>query len=103
MRCKRSLYNCKEQLLIEENVIENCKFKHRSLSTVWIEYEKAFYTVPQASIIKVLEIYKLVPTHVNFLKLIMNSWRTTLILYYAQGHTISPDINIASNIFQGDS
>ena len=52
--CKRGSYGCKDQLLIDKMILENCKTKHRNLSTAWIDYKKAFDSVPHAWIIKAL-------------------------------------------------
>jgi len=44
--CKRNSYGCKDQLLINKMILENCKKKNRNLSTAWIDYRKAFDSVP---------------------------------------------------------
>ena len=40
--CGRGSYDCKDQLLINRMIIEDCKSKHRNLSMAWIHYRKAF-------------------------------------------------------------
>ena len=57
-------YGCKEQLLINRMVIENCHKKKRSISTAWIDYRKAFNSVPHSWILKALSS----PVIINFLK-----------------------------------
>ena len=101
--CKRGSYGCKDQLLIDKMILENCKNNRRNLSTAWIDYKKAFDSVPHEWIIKALEMYKVSPTIVKFLKESMNAWSTTLVLNHSQGTNTFPDIDIACGIFQGDS
>ena len=83
--CKRGLYGCKDQLLINKIVLEDCHTRKKSLSTAWIDYRKAYHNVPHSWIIKVMEIYKVSPVLTNFMKGSMSQWRTTMILR----HTIT--------------
>ena len=56
--CKRNSYGCKDQLLINRMILENCCKSNRNLSTAWIDYKKAFDSVPHDWILKAIEIYK---------------------------------------------
>ncbi|XP_063588611.1 uncharacterized protein LOC134765758 [Penaeus indicus] len=66
--CKRNSYGCKDQLLINRTILENCRKSNRNLSTAWIDYKKAFDSVPHDWILKAIEIYKFSPIITNFLK-----------------------------------
>ena len=44
--CKRNSYGCKDQLLINKMILENCRKKNRNLRTAWIDYKKAFDSLP---------------------------------------------------------
>ena len=44
--CWRGSYGCKDQLLINRMIIEDCKSKHRNISMAWIDYQKIFDSVP---------------------------------------------------------
>lgn len=101
--CKRASYGCKDQLLINKMILEDCKTKKKNLSTAWIDYKKAFDSVPHTWIIKCMEIYKICPVTVNFIAESMKCWKTTLHLNHAEGSMTSRPINIKSGIFQGDS
>ena len=101
--CKRGSYGCKDQLLIDKMILENCKTNSRNLATAWIDYKKAFDSVPHEWIIKALEIFKISPQIVNFIKISMQSWSTSLILSHIGGSLTSNDIDISCGIFQGDS
>ena len=101
--CRKGSYGCKDQLLINKMILENCKSKHRNLSMAWIDYRKAFDSVPHDWILKSLEIYKVSPVIVNFLRSNMKLWKTNLFLYHQQGTLKSNPIDITCGIFQGDS
>ena len=60
---QKGSYGCKDQLLINRMAIENCHNKKRSLSTAWIDYRKAFDSVPHSWILKSLDIYSITCHH----------------------------------------
>ena len=101
--CKRGSYGCKDQLLINKMILENCARSKRNLSSAWIDYKKVFDSVPHSWIIKCLEMFKINPTVVNFISASMKKWKTTLHLNHNNGSLNSRRININSGIFQGDS
>ena len=101
--CKRNSYGCKDQLLINKMILENCKKKSKNLSTAWIDYKKAFDSVPHDWILKALNIYKISPIISNFLKTSMDNWKTRLLLSHSEGMSKSDYIKIKRGIFQGDS
>ena len=51
------------------------------MSMAWIDYRKTLDSVPHNQIIKSLELFKVSPILVNFLKSNMNNWKTALFLY----------------------
>ena len=101
--CKRGSYGCKDQLLVNKMIMEDCKTRKKNLTTSRIDYRKAFDSVPHSWIIKTLELYKVSPEIVNFMKVNMKNWKTTLLLRHATGTLTSRLIEIRSGIFQGDS
>ena len=97
----RGLYGCKDQLLINRMILEHGQSKHRNMSMAWIDYRKAFDSVPHNWktkslklydyrrvfdsvpnnwIIKSLELFKVSPIIVNFLRSNMLNWKATLFL-----------------------
>ncbi len=69
-------YGCKGQLLINKCIMEEAKTKKKNLSTAWIDYKKAFDSVPHTWIEKCLEIYKVCPTTIKFIVHGMKNWNT---------------------------
>ena len=101
--CKRGSYGCKDQLMINKMILENCKKRKRNMSCAWIDYKKAFDSVPHEWILKSLEIVKVSPHLINFLKHNMNQWKTKLTLTHLNGELECDNIKIKRGIFQGDS
>lgn len=58
--------------------MHQAKIKQRSLHYAYIDYQKAFDSVPHSWLIKILEIYKINPELITFLEKIMGKWNTTL-------------------------
>ena len=52
--CRKGSYGCKDQLLINKMLLENSRSHHRNLSTAWVDYRKAFDSVPNSWILIVL-------------------------------------------------
>ena len=52
---KKDCYGCKDQLMINNTILDNCKKKKKNLSTAWIDYKKAFDSVPHSWILKCLQ------------------------------------------------
>ena len=55
---KRSVWGCTEQLLINKSILSEVRQKKRNLLTVWLDYRKAFDSVPHDWIIKALQLAK---------------------------------------------
>jgi len=83
--CKRNSYGCKDQLLINKVILENCQKSKRNLSTAWIDHSKAFDSVSHEWILTNLQLYKISPTISNFLQSIMPKWKTRLFLSHNNG------------------
>ena len=101
--CRRGSYGCKDQLLINKMILEHANSKFRNLSTAWIDYKKAFDSVPHSWILRSLEIFKISPTIICFLKASMALWETNLYLSHSNGTLTSNGMQIQCGIFQGDS
>ena len=69
----------------------------------WIDYKKAFDSVPHSWIIEAMEIYKICPKIVQLMQDIMPRWKTTLNLKSSEKTIIIPEVSIKKGIFQGDS
>ena len=77
--CRRRSYGCKDQLMINKLILENCKKRKRNLSCAWIDYRKTFDSVSHEWIIKSLELFKASPRVFGFLKHNIKNWKTQLL------------------------
>ena len=99
---KKDCYGCKDQLMINNAILENCK-KRKNLSTAWIDYKKAFDSVPHSWILKCLQMYKIHPVCITFIEENMSQWKTNMTLVHNEGVLETGPIGIKRGIFQGDS
>lgn len=97
--CIRKSMGCKEQLSVDAIILKHAQFKKRNLYTCYIDYAKAFDSVPHDWLLKVLEIYKISPAIQNLLSVLMKSWKSSLLIKNTQLGAV----NIRRGIFQGDS
>ena len=97
--CKWGSRGTKDHLLVDKLVMFLTRQQHRNLQMTWIDYQKAYDSVPHLWIVKILAMYKVAPNIQHFLKISMSSWRTTLTL---NGHALG-NVEIKRGIFQGDS
>ena len=51
---KKDCYGCRDQLMINNVILENCKKRKNNLSTAWIDYKKALDSVPHSWILKLV-------------------------------------------------
>ncbi|KAI5742241.1 hypothetical protein M8J77_004984 [Diaphorina citri] len=68
----------KESLAIDTIITKQARIKCKDLSVGWVDYRKAYDSVPHSWLLKVLEIYKIDPLIIDFLKLSMRYWSTRL-------------------------
>ena len=101
---KKDCYGCKDQLMINNAILENCKKrKKNNLSTAWIDYKKVFDSVPQSWILKCLQMYKIHPVLITFIEECMSQWKTNMTLVHKEGVLETGPIIIKRGMFQGDS
>lgn len=101
--CRTKTQGCKEQLIIDGIIAENAKNKKRNIAVAWLDYQKAFDSVPHSYLITILKTYKIDPKIVKFLETCMQFWKTELVVTL-NGKTLRTEpIPIQCGIFQGDS
>ena len=69
----------------------------------WIDYRKAYDSVPHNWILKTLPMYRFNDKLIKFMKTSMSNWKTTIKLFYNDGCITTDQIKIKRGIFQGDS
>ena len=82
----------KHQLLVDRAVARDCKNRHTNLCTAWINYKRAYDSLPHKWILECLELYMI------FIQNSMGMWKITL---EANLRPIA-QVNIKCGIYQGD-
>lgn len=101
--CRRGARGCVDQLLISKMVIEDCKKNKKDLSIAWVDYQKAFDSMPHSWILKAMEMVGVHENIIEATRRMMQHW-TTHIELKSGGEAIKTDvIKILRGIFQGDS
>ena len=83
--------------------MENAKKVYKNLYMAWIDYKKAFDSVPHSWIIKCMKTYKVSNNIIKFMQNSMKEWQTDLKLHHIKGTIEVPNVKIRRGIFQGDS
>jgi hypothetical protein len=97
--CIRKSRATKDQLIIDQEIMEDAKKRQKNLSMGWIDFQKAYDMVPHSWIIETLKLYKVSEIFTNFLQQSMRNWNLWL---FCRGTQLC-NINVRRGIFQGDS
>lgn len=94
---------CKEMLVVDYIVTKQARKKLRNISVAWIDYRKAFDSVPHSWLLKVLSMHGINEKVINLLQFLMRTWRTSLLVHNRDEIKKSGSININRGVFQGDT
>ena len=75
---RRNSRGTKDQLLIDKMILRNSRRRKTNLHFAWIDYKKAFDSLPHSWIAKCLEIVGVSGNIRKFLRVAMASWKTVL-------------------------
>ena len=99
---KKGMWGCADELLINKTVCEEVKQHCRNLCTVWLDYKKAYDSIPHEWILTALRLAK-IPEHlVAAIKRLIKSWITELNLQTKDGNVSVGDIIYHKGVLQGD-
>lgn len=101
--CKKGSKGSNECLIIDMILTKQATKNKRNISIAWVDYQKAFDSVPHTWIERILRLYKVDPTTINFITASMRSWRTSLNVCVNRECYVTDTIAITKGIFQGDS
>ena len=96
---KKGVWGCAEQLLINKAVLKEVKKQRRNLITVWLDYAKAFDSVPHSWLFKALQLAKLPPKIIRLIEKTSKNWATVFSLRSENETIISDKIKYAKGIY----
>ena len=77
---KKGTWGTTEQLLINKTILKEVKNSQRNLVTVWLNYHKAFNSIPHSWLLKALKLAKVPEIIMNAIKNLTKSWHIILTL-----------------------
>ncbi|GAB1605922.1 hypothetical protein Ahia01_000874600 [Argonauta hians] len=100
---KKGTWGCTDQLLINKMVNDITTRKKRNLAMAWLDYQKAYDSVPHDWVIQALRLAKVPTKLVEAIQRLMKNWCTSIILRGENEIVKSNTIHYQNGIFQGDS
>ena len=100
---KPQVWGCIEQLLLNKSILNEVKQKKRNLITIWLDYQKAFDSIPHDWMIQSLRLAKIPEKLIAAIETLSKQWATMVELHGNQSSITSDVINFSNGIFQGDS
>ena len=100
---KKGVWGCTEQLLINKAIMTEVRKKRRNLFTIWLDYKKAFDSVPHEWLIYALKLAKVPPQLVSSIEHLITQWCTVVHLGGENDSITTDIIQFMKGIFQGDS
>ena len=97
--CKRNSRGCKEQLLIHKMVKKHCKRKKNDLYMTFIDYKKAYDSVPHSWLLSSMAMCGISPLNIEFFVTSLSQSYVHLFL----NNSCLGEIKVKRGIFQGDS
>ncbi|XP_044755032.1 uncharacterized protein LOC123313986 [Coccinella septempunctata] len=101
--CREKTKGCKELLVIDHIVTKQARKKLRNISVAWVDYKKAFDSVPHTWLLKFLEMHGTAGKVIELLGHLMKNWRTSLFVRSGDVLVEAEQIKINRGIFQGDT
>ena len=100
---KRGSWGCTDQLLINKMIYDEVTSNRRNLVTVWLDYKKAFDSVPHSWLIRSLEMAKVPEKIILAIRQLMIKWKTKVYLYGESSNVETDFISYLKGILQGDT
>ena len=100
---KRGSWGCADQLLINKMIYKEVTQARKNLVTEWLDYQKAFDSVPHSWIIESLELAKVPPAIIKAIEQLMYKWKTQARLNGETSNIETDFISYLRGILQGDT
>ena len=85
------MWGCIEQLLLNKSILNRVKQRKRNLITIWLDYQKAFDSIPHDWMIQSLRLPKIPEKLVTTIETLTMQWATIVQLQGNQS-CITPNV-----------
>lgn len=99
---KINSWGCPENLAVDRMVMEDARLHQRTLMVGWVDYKKAYDSVPHRWISVILRIFRFPMAIQRFVSAVMGTWKTRFVLQGEKKPVITEVIQYLTGIFQGD-
>ena len=100
---KHGRWGTTDQLLINKMIYDQVTSDRRSLGVAWLDYKKAFDSVPHSWILASLCIAKIPAKIINTISNLMTKWKTRLTVHGEMTSIETEELEYLKGILQGDT
>lgn len=102
--CSRGQYGCVDHLLLTNGVWHQVRSKYRSLSVAWLDYRKAYDSVPHNWLLERLRLFHFPSMLITCIEQLMPLWETFLFLCLPDKDPLKlSNVSVKCGIYQGDT
>ena len=102
--CSRGQYGCVDHLLLTNSVWHQVRSKHRSLSVAWLDYHKAYDSVPHNWLLECFRLFHFPSLLITCIEYLMPLWGSSLFLCLPDKVPLKLfDVSVKCGIYQGDT
>ena len=99
---KKESWGCTDQLLINKMILDEVKKHRRNLFVMWLDYKKAFDSVPHNWMVKALELAKVPPNLISAINRLTKIWSTKVSIHGAKETITTNNIKYLTGLLQED-
>jgi hypothetical protein len=99
--CHLGSKGCKDQLMISKTIYEDCRRRNMDLIITWIDYQKAFDSVPHRWVEQSIELVGVNSKIIRFCELTMEKWNTRIFLNETGSNAVTTHSDTKRNIPSG--
>ena len=100
---KHGSWGCTDQLLVNKAIMKEVTNGKKNLFCIWMDYKKAFDSVPHDWLLKALGFAKVPPDIIEAIERLSKGWETKATLQATNGTIGADSIKYRRGILQGDS
>ena len=99
---QKGSWGCMDQLLMNKTLMEEIIKGRKNALCIWLDYKKAFDSVPHSWLLKSLELAKVPPLVIKAIERLTQTWSTNAYLRTPNGDITTDEIKYRRGILQGN-